>query len=146
MRTIGRQHYQRICISSWRRMRRAAHEALTKVAVQRYHPIQAKEAIILASALLANPENREHHIRRAAASAIMSITYDYPTLTSGKDKAVQDMDRLVHGVSRAAAGTFLVEFFPWMRYVPQRSTVSSQFQYCIHIQRPIGSQSGRGRP
>jgi hypothetical protein len=106
-------------------MRRAAHEALTKVVVQSYHPIQAKEATIMVSALLANPENQVQHIQRAAASTIMSIMYDHPTLASGKDKAVKDMDRLIHGGARAAAGTSLVEFFPWMRYVPQRSTLSS---------------------
>jgi cytochrome P450 len=108
---------------SWRRMRRAAHEALTKVAVQRYRSIQTKEATILVSALLANPENRGQHIQRTAASAIMSITYDYPTLASGLDKVVQDMDRNIHWSTRAAAKTSLVEFFPWMVHVPQRSTL-----------------------
>ena len=110
---------------SWRRMRRAAHEALTKVAVQRYHPVQTKEAILMVSALLANPENQEEHIKRAAASTIMSIMYDHPTLISGQDKAVQDMDRLIHEGSRATTGTSLVEFFPWMRHIPQRSMPSS---------------------
>ena len=104
-------------------MRRAAHEALTKVAVQRYHPIQTKEATILVSALLSNPESREQHFQRTAASAIMSITYDYPTLASSQDKVVQDMDRSLHWAARAAAGTSLVEFFPWMVHVPQRSTL-----------------------
>ena len=73
-------------------MRRAAHVALTKVAVQRYHPIETKEATILISALLTNPESREQHIQRTAASAIMSMTYDHPTLTSGLEKAVKDTD------------------------------------------------------
>ena len=104
-------------------MRRAAHEALTKVAVQRYHPIQTKEATILVSALLSNPGSREQHFQRTAASAIMSITYDYPTLASSQDKVVQDMDRSLHWAARAAAGTSLVEFFPWMVHVPQRSTL-----------------------
>ena len=113
-------------------MRRAAHEALTKVAVQRYHHIETKEATILVSALLANPEDREQHIQRTAASAIMSITYDYPTLTSGKDEAVQEMDRSIHFTSRAATGTFLVEFLPWMIHIPQRST-PSKFKYFIRI-------------
>jgi hypothetical protein len=103
-------------------MRRAAHEALTKVAVQRYHPIQTKEATILVSALLANPEGRVQHIQRTAASTIMSITYDYPTLASGLDKVVREMDKSLHWVARAAAGTSLVEFLPWMIHVPQRST------------------------
>jgi hypothetical protein len=110
-------------------MRRAAHIALTKVAVQRYHPIQTKEATILVSALLTNPESREQHIQRTAASAIMSITYDHPTLTSGLEKTVQDTDRRVHQGARAAAASSLVEFFPWMIHIPQRSTPSAQFQY-----------------
>ena len=105
-------------------MRRAAHEALTKVAVQRYYPIQTKEATILVSALLANPENREQHIKRTAASSIMSITYDYPTLTSVEDESVQELDRSIRFTAQAATGTFLVEFFPWMIYIPQRSTPS----------------------
>jgi len=112
-------------------MRRAAHEALTKVAVQRYHPIETKEATIMVSALLTNPENREQHIQRTAASAILSITYDHPTLTSGLEKVVQDMDRRVHQGARAATGTSLVEFFPWMIHVPQRSTLSPRIRYCI---------------
>ena len=36
----------------WRRIRRAAHEALTKRAVQNYHPIKTKEATILVSSIL----------------------------------------------------------------------------------------------
>jgi hypothetical protein len=101
-------------------MRRAAHEALTKVTVQRYHPIETKEATILVSALLNNPESRELHFRRTAASAIMSITYDYPTLASGMEKVVQDMGRRAHHTALAAAGMSLVEFFPWMIHVPER--------------------------
>lgn len=98
---------------SWRRMRRSAHEALTKVAVQRYHPILTKEATILVSALLADPAcTREQHFQRTAASTIMSILYDYPTLSSSQDKAVQDMNRASQGIARAAFWITLVEFFP----------------------------------
>ena len=105
-------------------MRRAAQEALTKTAVQRYHPILTNEATILASAFLSNPENRDKHFQRAVASAILSILYDLPTLTSTEDKVVQDVDRVLHASLRAAVGTSLVEFFPWMIYVPQRSRAS----------------------
>ena len=118
---------------SWRQMRRASHEALSKVVVQRYHPIQTKEATILVSALLESPENREQHIQRTTASTIMSILYDHPTLISGQDKAVQEIDRNGLSKTRAALRTSLFEFFPWMIYVPERLTVSPQFQHCIHI-------------
>jgi hypothetical protein len=39
-------------LNRWRRMRRAAHEALTKKFIQNYHPIQIKEATIMVSSLL----------------------------------------------------------------------------------------------
>jgi hypothetical protein len=127
-------------------MRRAAHEALTKAAVQRYYPIQTKEATILVSALLANPENREQHFQRTAASAIMSITYDYPTLTSGKEKAVQDIDRILNWASRATVGTSLVEFFPWMIHIPQRSTFLHNLNIVFKSREWTGLRSGRGKP
>lgn len=104
----------------WRRMRRAAQEALTKTAVQRYHPILTMQATILASALLNKPENRDQHFQRAVASTIVSILYDFPTLTSKQDDAVQDVSRALNSSLRAAVGTSLVEFFPWMVYIPQR--------------------------
>jgi cytochrome P450 len=118
---------------SWRRMRHAAHEALTKLAVQRYHPTQTKEATILVSALLANPENRDKHFQRAAASTIMSILYDHPTLTSVQDETVQDMNRLVWLSVRTLTANSLVEFSPWMLHVPQRSDLPSQCLYRIHV-------------
>jgi hypothetical protein len=110
---------------SWRRMRRAAQEALTKTAVQRYHPILTSEATVLASALLNKPENCDQHLQRAVASTIVSILYDVPTLTSKQDNAVQDISRALNSSLRAAVGTSLVEFFPWMVYVPRRSRLFS---------------------
>src|ERR1700755_979873 len=76
-------------LNSWRRMRRAAHEALTKRAIQNYHPIQMKEATILVSSLLAPSTDlkQDRHFKRLAASTIMSIVYDYPTILSEHDHA-----------------------------------------------------------
>jgi hypothetical protein len=73
---------------SWRRLRRAAHEALTKRALQDYHPIHMKEATILVSSLLTPSANlkQDGHFKRLAASSIMSIVYDYPTITSDISK------------------------------------------------------------
>ncbi|KAI0294623.1 cytochrome P450 [Multifurca ochricompacta] len=57
----------------WRRLRRAAHDAVSRTTVQNYHPTQTKEATILVSALLDDPENRHSHFQRASASVILSI-------------------------------------------------------------------------
>ena len=130
----------------WRRMRRASHEALTKVAVQRYHPIEIKEATILVSALLESPENREKHIQRTTASTVMSILYDHPTLASGLDKAVRDIDRNIQWTTQAVLRTSLVEFFPWMIYIPERSTTFQNFNIAFTSKESTGLQSGRGKP
>ena len=78
-------------------MRRASQEALAKSVVQRYHPIQIKEANILATSLLNNPKDRRQHFVRAGASAIMAILYDYPSLPSEHDKAIEEIDRMFNG-------------------------------------------------
>ncbi|KAI0295617.1 cytochrome P450 [Multifurca ochricompacta] len=104
----------------WRRLRRAAHDPVSRTTVQNYHPTQTKEAIILVSALLDDPENRHGHFQRAGASVILSILYDYPTLESTNDKVVMDIDDNINWTSHAAVKASFVEYFPWMIHIPQR--------------------------
>ena len=110
-------------MNSWRRMRRATHEALTKRAIQDYHPVQMKEATILVSSLLAPSTNlkQDRHFKRLAASTIMSIVYDYPTILSEHDHGVEKIekynDRMRHAVT---VGTYFVDVFPLMKYIPER--------------------------
>jgi cytochrome P450 len=111
-------------LNSWRRMRRAAHESLTKRVVQTYQPVQTKEATILISSLLTPSTNlkQDGHFKRLAASTIMSIVYDYPTIMSDHDDALEKVekynDRLSHAVTM---GSYFVDIFPWMIYIPARS-------------------------
>ena len=122
-------------------MRRAAQEALTKAAVQHYHSTLTKEATILASAVLANPEYCDQHFQRATASMMLAIVYDFPTLTSAQDKAVQETDRNLQFLR--VFGTSFVEFFPWMIYIPERSKHFSRMHFTSN--RLTGSRSGRGK-
>jgi cytochrome P450 len=102
-------------------MRRAAHEALTKRAVQNYHPIQMKEATILVSSLLAPSANPEQdvHFKRLAASTIMSIVYGYPTIMSEHDPALEKIEKYNDRLGNTL-GTYLVDMFPWMKHIPER--------------------------
>jgi cytochrome P450 len=109
---------------SWRRLRRAAHEALTKRALQDYHPIQMKEATILVLSLLTPSANlkQDRHFKRLAASLIMSIVYGYPTITSEHDQAVEKIEKYDDRLSRAVTMDFyFVDIFPWMKHIPERS-------------------------
>jgi hypothetical protein len=100
-------------------MRRAAHEALTKRVIQNYHPIQMKEATILVPLLLM-PSANLRLFRRLAASTIMSIVCDYPTVLSEHDDAVEETKvqrRMRHAVTM---GSYFVDIFPLMKYIPER--------------------------
>jgi len=94
---------------------------LTKTTVRDYHPTFCKEAIILASSILDNPEALVNHIERSSASATMSILYDYPTLEGNHDKAITEIHAFINRVSAAGApGAYLVDWFPWIMYIPER--------------------------
>jgi cytochrome P450 len=111
-------------LDSWRRMRRATHEALTKKAVKNYHHIQTKEATVLVSSLLmpSSNLNQDRHFKRLAASTIMSIVYDYPTIMSEHDHAVEKIERYIDHTSDAAGmGAYFVDIFPWMKHIPEKS-------------------------
>jgi hypothetical protein len=108
---------------------------LTKAAVRDYRPVFFKEAILLASAILKTPDALGGHFKRAAASAIMSILYDHPTLENEHDKAITEVHELVERLAAAAApGAHLVELFPWMIHIPERQVFVS-FLESNHLMR-----------
>jgi hypothetical protein len=93
----------------------------TKVAVRDYRPVFSKEAILLAFAILKTPDALDGHIKRYAASATMSILYDYPTLEDEHDETIMEIHVFINLFSAACApGAHLVDFFPWMIHIPSR--------------------------
>ncbi|KAI9450255.1 cytochrome P450 [Russula earlei] len=107
----------------WRRLRRAAHEALSKKALRNYHPIQTKEATILVSSLLMPSASLypDKQFQRFAASTIMSILYDHPTMVSEHDETLKMIEEYTLRLSHSAApGSNLVDIFPWMMHIPER--------------------------
>ncbi|KAI9450250.1 cytochrome P450 [Russula earlei] len=107
----------------WRRMRRAAHDALSKRVLQNYHPNQTKEATILVSSLLTPSAslNPDKQFQRFGASTIMSIVYDHPTIISEHDETIKGIEAYNERVAHAAVpGSYLVDVFPWMIRIPER--------------------------
>ncbi|KAI0301719.1 cytochrome P450 [Multifurca ochricompacta] len=84
----------------WRRFRRASVDSFSKSAISRFHPIQNREAIMLALALMKSPSALEKHFQRHISS-----TYS------------DQVGRLLHEIE---PGVRLVEYFPWLRYIPSR--------------------------
>ena len=102
-------------------MRKAADEGFSKSSVKGFYETQNTEAVLLASDMLAHPPQWDRHFRRAPASTTLSVLYGYPTLKSGQDPFVVAINEFAERVFKAAStGTYLVHFFPWLRYLPSR--------------------------
>ena len=58
-------------------------------------------------------------IPRAAASTILSIVYDIPSVSLADNPTVTNINKFTDiVVEYANPGNYLVEFFPWMLYIP----------------------------
>ena len=104
-----------------RRFRRATADGFSKLDVHRFYPIQNREAIKISLALIKSPPTLEKHIRRHTTSILFSINYDLPSIESEDDPRVLGVEdharRFLHEMQ---PGTRLVEYIPWLRYVPSR--------------------------
>jgi hypothetical protein len=60
----------------------------------------AKEAVLLASAILKNPDALDKHFQRSSASATMSILYDYPTLENEHDETITQIHAFIDRMTR----------------------------------------------
>ncbi|KAF8273305.1 cytochrome P450 [Lactarius quietus] len=103
-----------------RRYRRVAGEGFSKSAVQRFHPIQNREAIMLTLSLMKDPI-QEKYLRRHGASIMFSVNYHFPPVESEDDPCVVGIANHIHRAQREIEpGARLVEYLPWLRYVPRR--------------------------
>ena len=104
----------------WRRFRRPAVEGFSKSVVQDFYPIQSREAIMLTLSLMKSPPMKKH-FQRHAWSIVLSINYDLPPIDSEDDPVVVGIaDHVLRVLHEMQPGARLVEYFPWMRYIPSR--------------------------
>ncbi|KAI9450882.1 cytochrome P450 [Lactarius psammicola] len=104
----------------WRRFRRPAVEGFSKSVVRDFYPIQSREAIMLALALIGNVPT-EMHFKRHAWSIMLSINYHLPPVETVNDPVIVGIVNHSRRVAQELRpGARLVEYFPWMRYIPSR--------------------------
>ena len=105
----------------YRSSRRATADGFSKLAVPQFHPVQNREAIMLALALIESPPTLEKHFHRHTISIMFSINYHFPPVESVDDPrviAIEDHVRRV--LYEMLPGKRLVEYLPWLRYIPSR--------------------------
>ncbi|KAH9167491.1 cytochrome P450 [Lactarius sanguifluus] len=104
----------------WRRLRRPAVEGFSKLVVRDFYPIQSREAIMLALSLIKSPPMKKH-FQRHAWSIILSINYHLPPVESEDDPVILGIvDHVLRVSHELEPGARLVEYFPWMRYIPNK--------------------------
>ena len=76
---------------------------------------------MLALTLIKNPPTLEKHFHRHTISIMFSINYHFPPTESEDDPRVVAIDdharRMLYEMK---PGTRLVEYLPWLRYIPSR--------------------------
>ncbi|RPD59286.1 cytochrome P450 [Lentinus tigrinus ALCF2SS1-7] len=103
----------------WRRMRRAAHESLHSGLMKNYHPIQTLETAILLKDMVKAPHDWDKHLRRTAASTVLSITYGLPPLKDVDDPSMATLENFLGKIVRAGyVDGFLIELFPSLMRIP----------------------------
>ncbi|EIM88908.1 cytochrome P450 [Stereum hirsutum FP-91666 SS1] len=104
----------------WRKLRKAAHEGLNVRAAEAYQPLQEKDAAVLVADLLKEPLYWDDHLKRSAASTVLTAVYGMEPIKSKDDPLVVRINDLMHRLVRATLpGAFLVEIFPVMKRLPE---------------------------
>ena len=105
----------------WRRFRRVVVEGFSKSVVPHFYPIQGREAIMVALALIRSPSDPEKSFQRHATSIMLTVNYQFPPIDSENDPTIVGVAEFVERAAHEMMpGARLVEFFTWMRYIPSR--------------------------
>ncbi|PVG03918.1 cytochrome P450 [Serendipita vermifera] len=100
------------------RYRKLFHMALRKERVRELAPLQEKSTFTMLKLLLDTPDDFAKHIRYCIGAVITKLTYDYD-MKQDNDPYVDLAEKVADNFSQSAApGAWLVDIFPWMRYIP----------------------------
>ncbi|KAI0316363.1 cytochrome P450 [Amylostereum chailletii] len=98
--------------------RRYIHRFLgTRTGIESFHPLFESEARALLKHMIAAPDAVQENLRRAAGAIIMKMSYGYDTRDIA-DPIVDLVDLATTQFSELMQSTFLVDFLPFLKYVP----------------------------
>ncbi|KAF8994706.1 cytochrome P450 [Cyathus striatus] len=104
--------------NTWRQHRKVMHQAFTASAVKDFRPQQIKAARGLIKRLLSVPEDTVDEIRLMSGEIILSTTYGI-NVKSVDDRYIRLAEEGIDPLNQALIpGTFLVDTFPLLKYVP----------------------------
>ncbi|KAG2143070.1 cytochrome P450 [Suillus clintonianus] len=98
-----------------RRMRRALHSHLQPKAAEAYQPLQMSYAKNTVLGLLKDPHGFQEHVKEFAATTITKIAFGR---NAADDEIAGGHKFLETLFAIARPGIYLVDSFPWLRYLP----------------------------
>ncbi|KAK1671749.1 cytochrome P450 [Colletotrichum godetiae] len=103
---------------AFRMHRRILQRSFSKTSIQRYRKLQEREALVLLKGIIRDPGSWETSLRRFATAVVMSIGFGV-NVESDTDPYIQMATDASYALGHggAPAGT-LVDFFPFVRYLP----------------------------
>ena len=102
-------------------MRKAANERLNKGSARVFCEAQMAESVVLACNWLVDSKQWDRHFSYCTASTMQSVIYGHASRIHEPGRTLEAYNDFGKRLSIAAyPGTYLVEFFPWMRHIPSR--------------------------
>ncbi|KAK7446315.1 hypothetical protein VKT23_014521 [Stygiomarasmius scandens] len=102
----------------WYAQRRLFTKEFSANLPERYEPQVQKAVSEMLGRLFRAPEDFVGHIRHMAGTVIMDVTYGIQVLPSN-DPYIEEAERALVGfVSAAIPGSFWLDYFPFLKYVP----------------------------
>ncbi|KAG8750972.1 hypothetical protein FRC12_012658, partial [Ceratobasidium sp. 428] len=101
-----------------KRVRKLLHDGINQKAMQNWRPLQEQDALRFVQRLLHTPQDLVAHIRQTAAATVVKLTYGY-TVHDISDEYIMAAEQAMASFSRLGTpGAFMVDIFPWLRYIP----------------------------
>ncbi|KAF9007491.1 cytochrome P450, partial [Cyathus striatus] len=102
----------------WKHLRRLAAQSLRKDIVKQYLDIQQKGVVKYLGSLLTEPEKFVANIRVASGYSLVKTIYGVDIESSSDPIVVAAEEAVDYGLNALAPGNFLVDFFPFLQYIP----------------------------
>ncbi|KAI1826768.1 cytochrome P450 [Xylaria intraflava] len=105
----------------WRTMRKNMSRIMgTKATAAQFHKLQEAGVGHFLLHLLDTPEQFLDHIKRQTGTSILKIAYGYVAESHGMDHLIKIVgEAMEHFAYATVPGAFMVDIFPWLRFVPE---------------------------
>ncbi|TCD64727.1 hypothetical protein EIP91_003683 [Steccherinum ochraceum] len=104
---------------AWKDHRRYMNRLFgTRQLMQRFYGVEMKEVRKFMRNILKDAEDLDHHTRHFAGAVILQMAYGFKA-QEGTDPFIEKVDEAMAQFSDLLKlGTFMVDFLPWLRYLP----------------------------